>query len=219
MANFDRRSGNVSVHCPDCEGALTKYVHQRCKGWKVGVRWFQPYQCLGCSRMGVGVFHLSPGGNPVQETWLERHPVLADFYPEDVDYLPLPENVPQGIQNEFREGEDNLAHGCIRSAAGMFRSVLDKTLKANGYQPRWDVSLKKQIDQAAGDGIIHEVRRKKAHDDIRVLGNDVLHDEWHEIPREDVEKARHYMQRILEDFYDDRETVVHLLKKANRLSN
>jgi hypothetical protein len=51
-----------------------------------------------------------------------------------------------------------------------------------------------------------------------VLGNDVLHDEWREIPEEDVEAAKHYMQRILEDFYDDREAVLKLLRQANRVA-
>ena len=47
---------------------------------------------------------------------------------------------------------------------------------------------------------------------VRVLGNDVLHDDWHEISEEDVSASRHYTQRILEDFYDDRETVLNLLR-------
>jgi hypothetical protein len=96
----------------------------------------------------------------------------------------------------------------------MFRSVLDKAMRANGYKS--EGSLKDQIDAASDDGIITESRKIRAHSEIRVLGNDVLHDEWHAIPREDVEASRHYCQRILEDFYDDRPSVLKLIGKANR---
>jgi hypothetical protein len=56
-----------------------------------------------------------------------------------------------------------------------------------------------------------------AHEDVRVLGNDVLHDEWHKIPKEDVEAAHHYTQRILEDFYDDRTAVLEILRAKSRV--
>lgn len=98
----------------------------------------------------------------------------------------------------------------------MFRSVLDKTLRANGYKVKNGTTLEQQIDMAADDGAITQARKRRAHDEIRVLGNDVLHDEWHEIAQADVEAARHYAQRILEDFYDDRESVLKLLRGAGR---
>ena len=75
----------------------------------------------------------------------------------------------------------------------------------------------KQIEAAANVGVITRVRKKKAHDEVRVLANDVLHDDWHEIPEEDVEASRHYCQRILEDFYDDRDSVLTLLRDAKRV--
>jgi hypothetical protein len=59
-------------------------------------------------------------------------------------------------------------------------------------------SLAKRIDEAAEDGILTEARRKRAHEDIRVLGNDVLHEEWREITEEEVDLAHHYVQRILD---------------------
>jgi len=142
---------------------------------------------------------------------------LLWFMPEAKERLQLPRNVPEGIGREFREGEKCMEHGAIRAAAGMFRSVLDKTLRANGYKTNKGESLAKQIDEAAKDGVITAARQRRAHDEIRVLGNDVLHDEWHEIPEEDVEAARHYSQRILEDFYDDRDSVLNILRNAERV--
>lgn len=91
---------------------------------------------------------------------------------------------------------------------------MEKTLRANGYTKG---TLATRINQAANDGVLTESRRRRAHNEIRVLGNDVLHDEWHEIPIEDVEAARHYAQRILEDFYDDRESVLQLLRDADKI--
>jgi len=140
--------------------------------------------------------------------------VLLAFYPESFERLKLPDAVPEGIKNEFREAEKCLEANCFRAAAGMFRSVLDKTMRANGYKEVGN--LFKQIEAAADDGLITGLRKKRAHDDIRVLGNDVLHDEWVAIPLEDVEAARHYAQRILEDFYDDRPTALVLLRSKGR---
>jgi hypothetical protein len=99
----------------------------------------------------------------------------------------------------------------------MLRSVLDKTLRANGYNTRDNKNLKQQIDAAAADGVITKSRQKRAHEEVRVFGNDVLHDDWHEIKEEDVNISRQYLQRLLEDFYDDRPSVLALLKAAQRM--
>jgi uncharacterized protein DUF4145 len=120
------------------------------------------------------------------------------------------------IQHEFREAERCLEHECYRAAAALFRSVLDKTLKANGYKSGHKVNLQVQIDEAAKDGVITEARKKRAHEDIRVLGNDILHDDWRELTEDDVEPAHRYTQRILEDLYDDRPSVLKQLLAAGR---
>ena len=104
----------------------------------------------------------------------------------------------------------------IAPPPGLFRSVLDKTLFANGYKPKRE-RLVDEIDAAAKDGVIAEARRKRAHQDIRVLGNDVLHDKCREIKEEDVEPAHKYSQRILEDFYDDRNSVLTQLREKKRV--
>ena len=132
----------------------------------------------------------------------------------------MPKNVPLDIKKEFREAELCASSGANRAASALFRSVLEKTLKANGYTKSNDrslVDLQKRIDAAANDGIITAARQKKAHDDIRSLGNDVLHDDWREVTDDEVEDAHHYTQRILEDFYDDRATVESLLRQAGKL--
>ena len=150
-------------------------------------------------------------GSYPQDIW-----ELLDFYPEAKQRLPLPKEVPVGIKREFREAEICSESRCYRAAAAMLRSVLDKTLRANGYNPRENKNLKQQIDAAAADGVITKARQKRAHDEVRVLGNDVLHDDWHEIEEDDVEVSRLYLQRLLEDFYDDRPSVLALLTTAGR---
>ena len=89
-------------------------------------------------------------------------------------------------------------------------------MRANGYNTRKDLNLYAQIETAAEDGVITQARKKKAHDEVRVLGNDVLHDDWCEIPEEDVAASRRYTHRILEDLYDDRKTVLELLRSKDR---
>ena len=108
---------------------------------------------------------------------------------------------------------------CIgRSLAGssaLLRSTLEKALKANGYTKS---SLEQKIDDAASDGVITAARKQKAHEDIRVLGNEVVHDEWRAVDEEEVEAALHYAQRILEDLYDDRDAVEGILISKEKLS-
>jgi len=78
--------------------------------------------------------------------------------------------------------------------------------------------LQAKIDEAAADGIITEALRNRAHDEIRVLGNDVLHDSWMVISDEDVDAAYHYTQRILEAFYDHRDSVEKILIAKKRIN-
>ena len=78
-------------------------------------------------------------------------------------------------------------------------------------------SLQEKIDQAANDGILTAARRKRAHEQIRDLGNDILHDDWRKVTEAEYTSAHHYTQRILEDFYDNRAQVEALLVEAKRL--
>jgi hypothetical protein len=94
------------------------------------------------------------------------------------------------------------------------RSTLEKTLRSNGYIKG---NLADRIDEAAADGAITAARSQRAHDNIRVLGNDVLHDEWREVTEDEYDDAHRYAQRILEDFYDDRPSVEALLISKKRL--
>ena len=146
--------------------------------------------------------------------------ILECFYPVSADHLPLPNDVPPDIEAEFREAELCASFKANRASSALYRSVLEKTLKANGYVKGNDSSLTdlyKRIDAAASDGIITDARRKKAHDDIRALGNDVLHDDWRVVTDDEVEDAHHYTQRILEDLYADRPTVEAILISKGKL--
>jgi hypothetical protein len=97
----------------------------------------------------------------------------------------------------------------------MLRSTLEKLLKVNGYNKG---SLASKIDEAAADGVITESRKKKAHEDVRVLGNDILHDEWRAVTADEFSLAHHYVQRVIEDFYDDRSSVEAILISKNRIT-
>ena len=114
----------------------------------------------------------------------------------------------------------NVPHMVSISCISSFRSALEKTLKINGYVKSNDPGLRdlqKRIDAAAADGVITQARQKRAHDDVRALGNDVLHDDWREVSPEEVAAAHHYTQRTIEDFYDDRATVEAVLIAKGKL--
>jgi Domain of unknown function (DUF4145) len=210
---------NVRARCPSCDGAVTTFEARKmamghdavlvlANNPKVdGVPYLQTVcralRCAGCGRGGMVTYAQS--NNSI---------ALIDFYPVAIETLSVPEDVPQDIAAEFREAELTASVRAWRAGSAMLRSTLEKALKANGYSKG---NLASKIDEAAADGAITESRAKRAHDDIRVLGNDVLHDAWRGVTQEEFDLAHKYTQRILEDLYDDRPSVEALLKAKNRL--
>jgi len=212
-------NGNVIARCPDCGGAITTF---ECKsssnefgtiiidsshtfdGLVYRRTLYKLFRCAGCGRGGLGKIH--DDGRVVNG-------ILEWFVPTAVEPANIPDGVPNGIVMEFREAELCATHGAYRGASGLLRSTLEKTLRANGYISG---SLASRIDEAAADGVITEARKKKAHEDIRVLGNDVLHDEWRQVHSEEVFLSHRYVQRVIEDLYDDRETVLSILRAKGR---
>jgi Domain of unknown function (DUF4145) len=168
---------------------------------------YKLFRCVVCSRPGIGKFHFNHNlANDGQLEW---------FWPTTVVAAKLPAGVPEGIVKEFREAELCLSAGAWRGAAALFRSALEKLLKANGYTKEKD--LYQRIEAAATDGVITAARRQKAHDLVRTLGNDVLHDDWREVTPEEAEAAQHYVGRVIEDLFDDRPSVVQTLTSAGRI--
>jgi hypothetical protein len=211
---------NVRAPCPDCGGSVTtfEYKHDNRELGSVLIDGAHPFKkknynriiyfllrCAGCGRAGLAKIH--DNGNP-------REGVLDSFYPISIKRAKVPDNVPNEITAEYREAEFCASFEAWRAASALFRSTLEKILKANGYLKG---NLVQKIDGAAGDGVITESRRKRAHEDIRVLGNDVLHDEWREVDEVEVDLSHHYTQRILEDFYDDRDSVETILIEKGRI--
>lgn len=202
----------VKARCPDCNGALSVFDFKdssREFGYVIvdgrhtfddkiydRIQW-RILRCSGCGRAGLAKFHDTC--NPA---------ILESFHPRALASTPVPVDVPDGIQKEFREAELCMSVEAWRAASALLRSTLEKVLKINGYVKG---SLQQKIDEAANDGVITAARKQKAHDDIRVLGNEVVHDEWRAVTEEEVESALHYAQRILEDLYDDRSSVEQIL--------
>ena len=213
---------NVKARCPDCGGAVTTFEfkdasrefgtiiinrdHQYEKQSFSRILYVL-MRCAGCGRGGLAKIH--DNGRVVDG-------ILESFFPVSIEHVKIPENVPHGIVAEYREAEICASFGAWRAASALIRSTLEKTLKANGYSKG---SLKDRIDEAASDGVITSARRQKAHDDIRVFGNDVLHEEWREVNEDQVTAAHHYIQRILEDFYDDRQSVEAILNTKGILKS
>lgn len=214
-----KENGQLIAHCPTCDGALSSYLYGDPRQGEYGQIFravdgysSEVYRLVRCSNCGSGALatYLSHQNEPNME--------LLDFYPEaDGTQQVLPKGVPDGIAREFREGESCADAKCYRAAAAMFRSVLDKTLRASGYKIKKGTPLEQQIDLAAADGVITAARKKRAHEEIRTLGNYVLHDEWRSVSLDEVNTAREYAGRLLHDLYDDRETVLAVLREKGRV--
>lgn len=215
------QDGNVVTRCPDCKGAITtyhssdasksygsfyidrKHVYDNLQFMRV---LYVMFKCAGCGRGGLAKIH--DNGNV-------RAGKLEWFTPTSIEHAYLPKGVPDGVSAEFREAELCASIGAWRAGSGLLRSTLEKLLRSNGYDKG---TLAGRIDEASEDGVITEARRKRAHEEVRVLGNDVLHDEWRKVTQEEFELAHHYVQRIAEDFYDDRESVESVLRAKKRIS-
>lgn len=216
--------GNVRANCPDCAGAVTSFEHivsgkdlgavvrgggagtHRLRGQEFNYITYHIVRCASCGSGGLAkVYH--DDADYTRGT-------LGDFYPRTIDMLTMPHQVPLGVQSEFKEAELCASVRAWRAGSSLLRSTLEKTLDANGYDKG---TLAARIDEAAADGAITAARSKRAHEDIRVLGNDVLHDDWREVTQDEFDLAHHYAQRILEDFYDDRPSVEALLISKGRL--
>lgn len=219
-----RENGVINSLCPDCgfpssfpvfgqHIKINKSVQHNDQAYS----WifYLTHQCVGCQRGGLSKIYSH------SDSWGGGQ--LVSFFPYSREVAKLPPDTPNDIVAEFREAELCTSFEAYRAASALFRSTLEKVLKANGYEQigkkGFDVlSLQNKIDQAQQDGVLTEARRKRAHDDIRSLGNDVLHDDWREIAAEEVEAAHHYTQRIIEDFYDNRKEVEAVLIAKNRIT-
>jgi hypothetical protein len=219
-AQLQRGTYNVVANCPGCEavsnfsplGTAVVVENNTFDGRPYGRVVYVFGQCAQCKRGSLA---------SVLDNGQAFGAALLDFQPKPTAAAQLPAAVPVELVTEFREAETCAANNFNRAASALYRSVLEKALKLNGYVKGNDASLRdlqKRIDAAAADGVITEARKKRAHDEIRTLGNDVLHDEWREVSPDEVDLAHKYMQRVLEDLYDDRTTVEAILVAKGRLS-
>jgi hypothetical protein len=216
---------NVRANCPNCEGAVTTFESRLDPGQlgaftlngahpfggkTYNVRAYQLLRCAGCGQGGLAEIHCL-SGRPLNTG------VLGRFFPYTIEKHSIPKDVPPDIRAEFEEAELCASVQAWRSASAMLRSVLEKTLKASGYDGKRD-NLATRIDQAVSDGVLTEARSRRAHENIRVLGNDILHDPWRSVTPEEFDDAHLYAQRILEDFYDDPKTIEAILIAKGRIT-
>jgi hypothetical protein len=220
---MDQHGSIVSV-CPQCEREAS-FVQRDITGAHrgdhgfiqvdgehqfAGATWprilYVLYACVVCRHPGVLKSHATNSFLDGAAEW---------FWPSaGMPPATLPSALPHDLREEFREAERCTSANCWRAAAALLRSTLEKTLKANGYTKR---TLFDNIEDAATEGLITAARARKAHDVIRTLGNDVLHDEWREVAAAEVTESAHFVQRILEDFYVSRPSVEETLKAKNRV--
>lgn len=218
------QNNNVIAQCPNCNGSLTTFervVHGKPLGDVVvdkmhqhNGRTFQRIiwtlmRCASCGYGGMAEIHADNDPKTGQ---------LGAFYPLAAKTQKLPNSVPDDIKKEYREAEKCFSFQAYRAASALVRSVLEKVLKLNGYNNKGN-GLERKIELAGEEGIISAALSKRAHDKIKILGDDVLHEDWRDVTPTEVEESLNYALRILEAFYDDRETTVSILKSKKRLKN
>jgi hypothetical protein len=204
---------NISAWCDRCCSITTFERDQSGSLFGVhsevvpgGTRWYRLFRCSGCHRGGLG--ELFSGANAHEGLAKLQH-----FYPTSFARAQLPSATPNGIKNEIDEASLCADAGAFRAATALLRSALEKTLSVNGYHQK---NLKLKIDTAAEDGVITNARRVRAQSNVRVLGNDVVHEPWREVDEDEYADASMYVHRIVEDFYEHREEVVATLRAHKR---
>jgi hypothetical protein len=212
--------GHVKADCPDCgmpttfefvkngaeHGSIivnSGYNHQ---GTPYSRIIYKLLRCAVCERAGVAKVAVN--------NEYATGSALVWFWPTSQLVAKLPTGIPEGVSKEYREAEICMSVEAWRGAAALLRSALEKTLMANGYD---ESDLYKKIEAAGIDGVITSARRQRAHDLVRTLGNDVLHDEWRDVTQQEAEDAHHYVGRVIEDLYDDRTAVEKVLVAKSRL--
>lgn len=212
--------GHVKADCPDCGAPTTfEFAHGGAEHGTVVVNKPTQHQgrqysrviykllrCTVCERAGVA--KVAANNSYATDS------TLVSFWPTSRPAAKLPTGVPDGISKEYREAEACMSVEAWRGAAALLRSALEKMLRVNGYN---ESDLYKKIEAAGNDGVITSARRQQAHDLVRTLGNDVLHDEWRVVTQEEAEDAHHYVGRVIEDLYADRSAVEKVLVAKSRL--
>jgi hypothetical protein len=217
-------NGNVIAQCPTetCNGSMTTYEHTvdnknlgeltlnkdhyHEKGYFSRIGWFL-FRCAACHSGAMAKIHANDDF---------RRGEMESFWPLAGITNPLPKETPGEIKKEYREAEKCYSVGAYRAASAMVRSVLEKTLKLNGYKND-DSGLQKKIELAATEGVITSARAERAKEKIKILGDDVLHDQYRDVTSEEAGESLHYAQRILEDLYDERTHVEMVLHDKKRL--
>lgn len=213
-------NNNIRGSCPDCGTVTTFETFYQGKSFQsiqnenkqeIGGKSFRlcTYHLVRCAACGRGgLAELYHNGDNLY--------TLGRLFPGTIDKAKLPAGVPDEIVKEFREAEVCISVEAYRGASALLRSTLEKALKTNGYLIG---NLADKINEAANEGVVSIARSERAHEDVRVLGNEVVHDKWREVKDDEVELSHHYVQRIIEDLYDDRNSVEKILKAKNRITS
>lgn len=213
------RGNNFVARCVVCDEALSSYEAQssfsesftswfesrnghRCHGKRLH---FVFCKCTGCGMGAIAKY--------IEDVDGIKH--LRDFYPEAPIKLKLPSNTPKDILSEFRSAERCASIHEYRPAGAMLRSTLEKVLNDHGYDERY---LTNNINNATKEGVLTIALQKRAFNIVKALGDEILHQSWRNITEEQYEDSHEYTQRIIENFYDDPETVREILIEKKRIS-
>ncbi len=128
-------------------------------------------------------------------------PKRIDFlYPLCSGTLPKELDLPGRIREEFMEAAESLQIGAILASMTMSRRVLQRCLKAQGFEER---NLYDQIEAAKKDGTMPK-RYHELADEIRKYGNIGAHpddDKIELVTTENANQLLEFIRILIEEFY------------------
>ena len=131
-------------------------------------------RCGGCYYGVVATFDGNDQRTPSEYPSMIPHSLLK-ILPEPLN-TSAPDHTPPHVASFFKQGASSLRQKSFDAAGSMFRKALETSLKSKFPGISSNLTLYKRIEKAVGNHDLTPDMGKWAHE-IRVLGNDAVHDE------------------------------------------
>lgn len=169
------------------------------------------WQLTRCSGCGSGALVQL---REIRNDGLVSEKQIISFYPRADLSLPVPDDVPDKLRDEFQEAGLCISAGANRAGLAMLRSTIDRILVANGLI---DGAICDRVERAKDLGLITCSRSALAHEYLNVMEDNLLHKNWRPVDTAVATAAHNFCLDLLKDFYHERGHVESVLLRAGIL--
>lgn len=181
--------------CPYCGGRSAAFrLNVDTKGPDDDNHWHSMGKCGVCRNVAMFVFkdYYSQGIAPSKGLDVDENDVTASF--------PLPEksriasSIPENVEKSLGEAEDSYRFGLYSAAGSCYRKAMERSLKH--LNPDEEGMLNRRIRSLEKSGEIPKSMIELL-DQVRLFGNETMHDDDFDPTKEDVSAAREFAHLFL----------------------